>query len=138
MAHNFPTNKEVVIRGVLDYAEQKTILLKAAQHGCPVYRDTLNRIFEVGSIREYDTLIFSQESICGVESSTSHTGRHVVSVKQFIDFIIGEGSLVEPITIKLTNDYSAVINQDNIQVGCQIISHEVLEQVYKASLEMRG
>ena len=138
MAHNFPTKKEVVIKGTLDLADQKAILMKAAQYGCPVYEDTLKRIFEVGNIREYNTLIFSNDSICGTESRISHSGRHVVSVQQFIDFIRGEGSLVKPITIKLTNDYSATINQDNIQVGCQIISHEVLEQVYLASVKIRG
>lgn len=40
-------------------------------------------------------------------------------------------------TIKLTEDYNAVVSRDNIVVGCQTIPFDKLEQVYKKALEFR-
>lgn len=46
----------------------------------------------------------------------------------------------ENVTIKLdSGDYTAIINFDgSIQVGCQSISFETLEKIYKTALEERG
>jgi hypothetical protein len=34
-------------------------------------------------------------------------------------------------SLKLNDEYTAIINKDNITVGCQTISHDVIRELYK-------
>lgn len=46
--------------------------------------------------------------------------------------------IFKPITVKLNNQYSAVINKDNVEVGCQTFTHEKIDELHAASLKARG
>lgn len=47
------------------------------------------------------------------------------------------GKISGIITVDLTDDYEAKINKDNIEVGCQVIPFEKVEEVYNKMKELR-
>jgi hypothetical protein len=58
-----------------------------------------------------------------------------VNLATFIGEIEKHGST--HIEVKINDSYTATVKKDVIVVGCQKISHDVIEELYKASLKIR-
>ncbi len=56
---------------------------------------------------------------------------------EFVDYVM-EGLKVKPIEVKLNEELKAVITKNEITVGCQKFSHEVIEKLVKFCEEARN
>lgn len=59
-----------------------------------------------------------------------------ISTKEFIEnlFVVEK----EPISVKITNDYTAEINNKGIEVGCQLITFDKFDELSKKVAEFRA
>ena len=127
MKKTFSSDVSVICR---DSSVKKFLVEYALKKGVPVYQATVEDTKE--GTPAYPNLIFSDGEICGTRSGSENKSKTWISVDEFMNYC-DNWKECNPKTIKLTNDYDAKIDKVNkvVNVGCQTISYEVIDALYK-------
>jgi hypothetical protein len=138
MSHNFPKTFHYIICNEKLTAEQvKEIFYLAINAGIPI----IEKIQADVSIKEIPFFIafkkdisFNHESITYIDKIDINNLS--VSFEDFKLFLQGKGVYVEKELrkiIQLNKHYKAIVTKQNINVGCQIFSHETIKNLYELS-----
>jgi len=127
MKKTFSSDVSVVCR---DLSVKKFLVQYALSKGVPVFNVTRADIIE--GIPTYPNLTFSSDEICGTYSGSENKSKTWISVDEFMDYC-DNWEECQPKPIQLTNDYDAKIDKARkvVRVGCQTISYEVIDALYK-------
>lgn len=125
MKHNFPElnivcNKKVTIQ------ELKELLHLAVDANLP-----LGYIY-INDIKVYPYIAWS-DNLC--QSKNIEDFDLIVSFEEFKAFIQGKGKYKEPFkeVLELNKEYKAEITKQQVNVGCQTFSHEIIKKLYESS-----
>lgn len=107
----------------IDPMVQLLVIDTLKANGIPVYEHT----------NEYDPnfpyLKWDGECLC---QTTNWKGMEKYSLGQFMNKFMNISH-----TVRLNSEYLATVTKENVKVGCQTFSHEVIDKLYEASQEVR-
>tara|TARA_R110002051_G_scaffold308116_1_gene379520 strand:+ start:17620 stop:18021 length:402 start_codon:yes stop_codon:yes gene_type:complete len=114
---------------------QAEIILKLAESkGLKFYKDTKDRILSnIFENSEYDSLYYTRDKFIGFCFSEDSNDPKRLS---FIDFLTEienhKPEVTVQLTVQLTSEYKAVLKDNGIKVGCQLIPYDVFDELQKA------
>lgn len=135
MKHNFPTDVSIVCTHIHNLKEGKEILHLAVDGECPVYGDVLKTIVN----KKYPRFYWDgdENSLCQTSARIGYKGYIWVSLEEFKAFLQGKSKYKTPFKqeLKLNSSYTATVSKDNVKVGCQSFTHDVVKKLYQLSLK---
>lgn len=132
MKHNFPKDITVVCTLKHNLKQAKEIFHLAIDGDCPIYQKTLENPVD----KKYLYFRYDGENIhLTARTKEAYPDELYVTFDEFKAFLQGKGKYKAPFKqeIKISDSYTAVITKQNVKVGCQILSHKLVEEIYLSS-----
>lgn len=106
-----------------------------AMHSCsrilnaPIDQSTLEDEWSESDFKKWPSIRVGNAFISAYDSNQGCEGNEIVKFAKLADFL---SSFKKQIEIKLNDEYTAVVNKNFVQVGCQTFPLEKIEEVYEA------
>lgn len=91
----------------------------------------LVKLFEEEDFKKFPCVGINEEEEVIMFYTSDEVERFIIKSKILV-------LLIKPIVIELNSSYRAIVYKNKIEVGCQEFTHEKIEELYKASCEMKG
>lgn len=135
MKHNFPKNVSIGCTLVHNLKQGKEILHLAIDGGCEIYSKTITEIID----KKYPRFCWddSRQELCLTSDLINDKNYIWVSFEQFKAFLQGKGKYTVPFKqeLQLNSQYKAIVTKNDIKVGCQSFTHDVVKKLYQLSLK---
>ena len=136
MKHNFPENTRVICKTKLNKDQIKEVMKLAidaeidANSGVSSYV----RDLEQGQLLHVDEDMELFTRLDPADECGGKIRAITVSFTEFKKFFIGQGKInvFKPKSIKLNSEYTAVVHESHVQVGCQRIEFDAVQELMNA------
>ena len=135
MKHNFPTDVSIACTHIHNLKEGREILHLAIDGNCPINSATSKTVLD----KVYPKFFFDKEyqRISQTKAITGDKEYIWVSFEEFKAFLKGKGKCKLPFKqdLRLSSSYTATVSKENVKVGCQTFTHDIIKQLYQLSLK---
>ncbi len=133
--HNFPNHINVSVANVTE-KQAKTILKLCIDNDVDIASETIED--KINKRYPNYHFEFENQEITQNCADSNDNEYHFVSFNEFCNYIKGKGIKIKPPfkqELVLNGSYKAIVTKENVKVGCQEFSHDIIKKLYEASQE---
>ena len=133
MKHNFPTDVPIACTHIHNLKEGKEILHLAIDGESPIGSGTTEKLID----KAYPRFCWDDNKLTQTASNIKSKEYIWVTFEEFKSFLQGKGKCNLPFKeeLKLNDNYTAVVTKEEVEVGCQGFSHEIIKKLYQLSVK---